>query len=257
MLHRHWLRTLGVPGAYDLADVPSDGLDAFFAGLRGRGYVGGNVTVPHKQAVMPYLARVDETARAIGAVNTIWSERGAWVGGNTDAAGFLANLDERAPGWDAAVRPAVVLGAGGAARAVAFGLLGRGLRVRLFNRTRDSADALAAHMGENVVAHDMATLPESMRATGLFVNTTSLGMHGKPLLEIDLRPLPDDAVVCDIVYVPLDTRLLRAARARGLRTVDGLGMLLHQACGGFAHWFGAEPRVTAALRELIAADIER
>lgn len=255
MLHGYWLRTLGVPGAYDLQDVTAEGLAAFFAGLRARGYVGGNVTVPHKVAAMEFVARVDETARAIGAVNTIWLDDGALVGGNTDAAGFMANLDDQAPGWDRAGRVAVVLGAGGAARAAAYGLLGRGMTVRLANRTARHAEALARHFGAGVTAHGMAAVPGLLAGADLLVNTTSLGMAGEPPLATGLGALRPGAVVCDVVYVPLETRLLREARARGHRTVDGLGMLLHQAVAGFSRWFGAVPAVTAELRGLVEADI--
>ena len=265
MLHGHWLRSLGVAGAYDAHDVSPEGLAAFFDGLRERGYVGGNVTVPHKVAVTPFLSRIDGDARAIGAVNTIWTENGAWVGGNTDAAGFLANLDELAPSWDARVgragarkpppKEAVVLGAGGAARAIIYALLSRGLKIRVANRTFARAEVLAATFGARVTAHDPGQLPGLLAGTDLLVNTTSLGMHGKPPLDIDLAPLPAHAVVHDIVYVPLETALLRAARARGLRAVDGLGMLLHQAVPGFARWFGITPSVTPELRALIEADI--
>ena len=255
MLHGYWLRTLGLPGAYDLQDVPPEGLAGFFARMRGEGYVGGNVTVPHKVAAMAYMARLDDAARAIGAVNTIWLEDGGLVGGNTDAFGFLTNLDDRAPGWDAAPVEAVVLGAGGAARAVIHGLLSRGATVRLANRTKANAEALAAHFGPGVTAHGMAAAPGLLRRTSLLVNATSLGMLQASPLAIDLAPLPDDAVVCDIVYVPLRTPLLLAARQRGLRAVDGLGMLLHQATAGFARWFGVTPAVTPGLRALVEADI--
>lgn len=258
MLHGHWLRTLGLPGAYDFQDVAPAGLAAFFAGMAAQGYVGGNVTVPHKVAAIVHMSQLDEAARAIGAVNTIWTEAGAVVGGNTDAAGFLANLDERAPGWDGrgwdGADDAVVLGAGGAARAVAYGLLQRGLGVQLVNRTMANAAALAAHLGPRVTAHGPASLAALLPRCGLLVNTTSLGMAGQPL-AIDLAPLRPGAVVCDIVYVPLETPLLQDAAARGHRTVDGLGMLLHQAVPGFAHWFGVTPTVTRELRELVMADI--
>jgi shikimate dehydrogenase len=255
MLHGYWLRNLGLPGAYDLQDVPPDGLPAFFAGLRGRGYVGGNVTVPHKVAVTAFLSQTDEAARAIGAVNTIWQEGGAWVGGNTDAIGFLSNLDDLAPGWDRPGMTTLVLGAGGAARAATYGLLGRGAHVHLVNRTPAHAEALAQHFGDGVTAHATPAMPELLRRTDLLVNTTSLGMLGQPALSIDLSPLPAHAVVCDAVYVPLETPLLAAATDRGLRCVDGLGMLLHQAVPGFARWFGKTPHVSAELRALIAADI--
>ena len=251
MIHGHWLRTLGLPGAYDRQDVAPAGLPAFFAGMAARGYVGGNVTVPHKVAAMGFMSRVDAAAEAVGAVNTIWTERGTLVGGNTDASGFLANLDERAPGWDAAAS-ATVLGAGGAARAVVHGLLGRGLEVRLVNRTAAAAHALAAHFGPRVRVHEHGPLPRA----GLLVNTTSLGMAGQPPLAIGLGCLLlPEAVVCDIVYVPLETALLRDAAALGHRTVDGLGMLLHQARAGFAHWFGVMPDVTGELRALVVADL--
>ena len=252
-LHGYWLRTLGLPGSYELADVPPEGLPAFFAGLQEQGFVGGNVTVPHKVAVQEFLARLDPAAQAIGAVNTIWREDGAFVGGNTDAIGFLAHLDEQAPGWEC--RTALVIGAGGAARAAVHGLLGRGVAVHLANRTVGHADALAAHFGAGVHPHGMDAIPDLLPEVGLLVNTTSLGMAGKPALELALAPLRPGAVVYDIVYVPLETGLLAQAKARGHRTVDGLGMLLHQAVPGFARWFGVTPRVTPELRALVEADL--
>ncbi len=255
MLHGYWLRTLGIDGAYDLQDVPPEGLRGFFASLRDRGYVGGNVTVPHKMAAMEFVSRIDDTARGIGAVNTIWTEGGALVGGNTDAIGFMANLDDRAPGWDGGGGTAVVLGAGGAARAAAYGLLARGLEVHLVNRTVSHASELAAHFGAGTHGHDWQALPDLLRRADLLVNTTSLGMLAKPALAIDLAPLKPGAVVYDVVYVPLETRLLKDAAALGHRVVDGLGMLLHQAVAGFTRWFGVVPAVTAELRSLIEADI--
>ncbi len=255
MLHGFWLRTLGLPGRYEALDVAPDSIGAFMTGLRGQGFTGGNVTIPHKLAVIPYLSWIDEAAAAIGAVNTIWTEGDHLAGGNTDAHGFIANLDERAPGWDAQGGSCVVLGAGGAARAAVYGLLQRGLRVDLVNRTLGSAGALAAHFGAGVTANDMAALPRLLPQAGLLVNTTSLGMQGKPALEIDLVPLRPGAVVYDIVYVPLITPLLREAEQRGHRIVDGLGMLLHQAAPGFARWFGVTPTVTPELRALLEGDI--
>ncbi len=255
LLHGHWLRTMGLPGAYDRQDVPPDALAGFFTGLRARGYVGGNVTAPHKLAVMAHVARLDATAQAIGAVNTIWDEPGGWVGGNTDAAGFLANLDEGAPGWDRPGGTAIVLGAGGAARAVCYGLLSRGLAVHVVNRTLSQAEAIAARFGAGVHPHGLDALPGLLAWAGLLVNATALGMVGKPALTVDLTGLPRDAVVHDLVYAPLRTPLLQDAAARGHRTVDGLGMLLHQAVPGFAHWFGQMPRVTPALRALVEDDL--
>jgi shikimate dehydrogenase len=255
LLHGYWLRRLGLPGGYDRREVSPEGLGAFFAGMSAEGLVGCNVTVPHKTAVIPYLARLDDAAAAIGAVNTIWREDGALVGGNTDAHGFIANLDDRAPGWGVHARRAVVLGAGGAARAAVFALLARGLAVDVVNRTIDHARDLAAHFGPRVAAHGWDDLPGLLPEGDLLVNTTSLGMTGKPPLEIDLTPLKLTATVYDIVYVPLTTPLLAQAAARGHRVVDGLGMLLHQAVPGFRHWFGATPEVTAELRALIEDDI--
>ena len=233
-----------------------EGLGRFVAGMREAGFVGGNVTIPHKQAVMAHLGRIDPAAHAIGAVNTVWLEDGTLVGGNTDAHGFLANLDEGAPGWDGAAT-AVLVGAGGAARALCHGLLQRGLAVRIANRSRGAAEALAAQFGPRVSAGDWADLPRWLPDAGLLVNATALGMTGAPPLALDIAALRPDAVVCDIVYVPRDTALLRDAAARGHRTVDGLGMLLHQAAPGFARWFGQMPVVTAELRALLAADIDR
>ena len=251
-LHGYWLRTLRIEGSYELADVPPEGLAGFFETMRAQGFVGGNVTVPHKVESMAFMDRLDEEARAVGAVNTVWTERGQLVGGNTDVAGFMANLDALAPGWEG---PAVLLGAGGAARAAIHGLRQRHTTVHVVNRTAAHAAALADRFGAGVRAHPWEALPELLGSAGLLVNTTSLGMAGRPELEIDLTRLPRRAVVYDIVYVPRETALLRQARERGHRTVDGLGMLLHQAAPGFAHWFGMTPAVTPELRALLEADI--
>ncbi len=255
MLHGYWLRTLGLAGSYEMVDVPPEELDAFFASLRERGFVGGNITVPHKTAAMANVARIDDAARQIGAVNTIWLEDGDLVGGNTDAFGFLGNLDDRAPGWDKGAKTAVVLGAGGAARAASYGLLQRGFDVHLVNRTREHAETLATHFGARVHAHGWDELAGLLPQADLLVNTTSLGMLGKPPLDTDLSGLKSSAVVHDIVYVPLETGLLQAARTKGHRTVDGLGMLLHQAVAGFQHWFGVKPEVTSEVRAIIEQDI--
>jgi shikimate dehydrogenase len=255
MLHGYWLDRLGIAGAYDRCDVPPEELESFFASLKAKGYVGGNITVPHKTAAMTHVARLDDAAKAIGAVNTIWLEDGRFVGGNTDSTGFLGNLDDRSPGWDADGRFAVVLGAGGAARAATYGLLQRGFSVHLVNRTFEHAEALARHFGADVTAHHWDELGSLLPQTDLLVNATSLGMLAKPPLEIDLSGLKPSAVVHDVVYVPLETGLLKAATARGHRIVDGLGMLLHQAVAGFEHWFGVRPVVTDDLRRLIESDI--
>jgi shikimate dehydrogenase len=255
MLHGYWLKTLKVEGAYERADVPPEEFPAFFRGLPGHGFVGGNITKPHKEAAFRLVDRREGAAEVIGAVNTVWFENGALVGGNTDYLGYLAHADDCAPGWDAAGGLAVVLGAGGAARAVVYGLRERGLDVALINRTRSRAEELAKAFASHVRVHDFGELPRLMRDATLLTNTSALGALGQPPLVIDLEPLKDGAVVYDINYVPLETELLKAAAARGFRTVDGLGMLLHQAVPAFAKWFGIVPKVTAELRALLEADI--
>ena len=255
LIHGYWLKTLGIAGAYDLKDLAPGEFPDFLTHLAANGYVGGNVTVPHKEAVYRLVDERDEAAEAVGAVNTVWLERGRLRGGNSDTHGFVANLDDRAPGWDASRGAAVILGAGGAARAAAYALMQRGLRVALVNRTLQRAEELAARYGPMVRAYGYDALPRLLPGTDLLVNCTSLGMVGKPALAIDLGPLKSSAVVYDVVYVPLATPLLAAARERGHRTVDGLGMLLQQAGFGFRKWFGGSPKVTPELRAMIEADI--
>lgn len=258
LIHGYWLHEYGLDGAYEHAEVAPEDLAAFIAGMRDHGFVGGNVTVPHKEAVLALVDAVTPTVEALGAANTLWFDDGRLCADNTDVAGFLANLDEGAPGWDARTPQAVVLGAGGAARAIVHGLLERGVeRVVLVNRTRPRAEALAKLFGARVAMAGWDDLASALRHAKLLVNTTSLGMIGQPPLDIDLSTLPVGAVVNDIVYVPLETPLLAAARARGLLAVDGLGMLLHQAVPGFERWFGVRPQVTAGLHSFIAGDIAR
>jgi shikimate dehydrogenase len=255
MIHGYWLRTLGVPGSYELKDLTPEAFPDFVTQLAANGYVGGNVTVPHKEAAFRLVDRRDEAAEAVGAVNTLWLENGRLMGGNSDTHGFIANLDDRAPGWDVPGARAVILGAGGAARSAAYSLAARGLAVQVVNRTVARAHHLAADFGPRVSGHGLDALPQLLPDADLLVNCTSLGMTGKPPLEADIAPLKPGAVVCDVVYVPLETDLLAAARARGHRIVDGLGMLLQQAGFGFRKWFGATPRVTPELRALVEADI--
>lgn len=258
VIHGFWLKEHDLPGSYDPVPVPPDAIDAFLAGFAAGPYVGGNVTIPHKEVAFRAVAGLDPAAEALGAVNTLWLDEGRLLGANTDMHGFLASLDEAAPDWAAAGRPAVVLGAGGAARAVVYGLLRRGLEpVHVVNRSAERAEALAKRFGPGVWPASWRDLPALLARARVLVNTTSLGMAGQPPLEIDLRPLPDDAVVNDIVYTPLETPLLAAARARGLVAVDGLGMLLHQAVPGFERWFGVRPSVSPALRAAVLADLDR
>lgn len=258
LIHRHWLKTLGLPGAYDPVDLAPADAPAFFAGLPASGFVGGNVTLPHKETAFAAVERRDAAAEAIGAVNTLWLEQGRLVGGNTDAHGFLANLDERAPGWDSR-ETALVVGAGGAARAVVHGLVSRGLAVTIANRTRARAEELAGAFAPKARSIAWERRGDDLAGVDLLVNTTALGMegHDAEALPIDLDGLPGNALVTDIVYTPLITPILSAARKRGLAIVDGLGMLLHQAAPGFERWFGVRPRVTAELRALVVADLER
>ncbi len=255
LMHGYWLKKYGIDGNYSPLDIAPADMKEFFACFKERGWAGGNVTVPHKLAVIPYLAHIDEAAGAIGAVNTIWWAEGELVGGNTDAYGFMGNLDELAPGWDKDAKRAILLGAGGATRAAAYGLLQRGLDVAVCNRTVAKAEELSRHFGSGVSAYSMDALKGLLPDADLLVNTTSLGMTGQPPLQIDVTPLKEGAVVYDVVYAPLETDLLKAAKARGHRTVDGLGMLLHQARPGFHHWFGVMPEITPELRQILIDDI--
>jgi len=254
LIHHYWLRTLGIAGGYVIEAVPPDEFKDFIFRLSLRGFVGANVTIPHKELALA-LSKPDARARAVGAANTLWFENGELCSTNTDVEGFINNLDASAPGWDGC-EDALVLGAGGAAHAVVFGLLDRGIkRVHLANRTIARARALADQFGANVLPVAWDAQGDILPRTGLLVNTTSLGMKGQPPLELDVGRLPSHAVVADLVYAPLDTPLLAAARAHGLKTVDGLGMLLHQAVRGFELWFGRRPEVTAELRALVEADL--
>jgi shikimate dehydrogenase len=234
--------------------VAPGGFGAAVRALVDLGFRGANVTIPHKLAAFEICDEVAPFARRAGAVNTLIFRDGRIEGSNTDGFGFLESIREATPSWRADVGPAVLLGAGGAARAIAAALLDAGApRVTLVNRTAAKAEALARDLGGPIQVADRAPLQDA----ALLVNTTSLGMQGQPGLEVDLAPLPASAVVADIVYVPLETRLLAAARARGLIAVDGLGMLLHQARPGFEAWFGVAPQVDQALRDVVAADIPK
>ena len=253
-LHGFWLQRYGIDGAYIPLGVAPVGFGAAVRALVDLGFRGANVTIPHKLAAFEICDAVAPFARRAGAVNTLIFRDGRIEGSNTDGFGFLESIREAAPGWRADAGPAVLLGAGGAARAIAAALLDAGApRVTLVNRTATKAEALARDLGGPIHVADRPPLEDA----ALLVNTTSLGMQGQPGLEVDLAPLPASAVVADIVYVPLETRLLAAARARGLVAVDGLGMLLHQARPGFEAWFGVAPQVDRALRDVVAADIPK
>ncbi len=251
-LHGFWLDRHGIDGAYLPLAVEPEKFESALRGLVDLGFRGVNLTIPHKQAALALCNEVAPLAVRIGAVNTLVFEDGRIQGSNTDAFGFLENLRHGAPDWDPAAGPALILGAGGAARGIAVALLDAGApELRLANRTAARAADLARELG--VTAVPWEARGAALEDIGLLVNTTSLGMTDQPPLDLDLDRLPTAAVVTDIVYAPLETDLLAGARARGNPAVDGLGMLLHQARPGFEAWFGAAPEVTAELRAFVLA----
>ena len=249
-LHGYWLRQQGIDGHYVPMDVAPDDLDTVIKAMPKMGFVGANVTIPHKEAVMPLVDQLSESARVIGAVNTlVFNADGTILGDNTDGYGFIENLRQGAQDWQPDSGPAMVLGAGGAARAIVYSLLQAGVPcVRVSNRTKVRAETLRADFGARVEVVDWEQAAFALDEVTTLVNTTSLGMLGKAPLEICLDALSSDATVTDIVYSPLETGLLSQARAKGCQTVDGLGMLLHQAVPGFEAWFGTRPEVDAGLR---------
>ena len=256
LIHHTWLRKLGIEGGYTIESVPPEDVAEFITHLSHHGFVGANVTIPHKERAL-LLSVPDERAKAVGAANTLWYDGDTLRATNTDIEGFINNLDAAAPGWDG-IEDALVLGAGGSSRAVIFGLIERGIaRVHLANRTMARAQALADQFGPKVIPVDWNQIGDVLPHAGLLVNATSLGMKGQPVLEIDIGLLPPKAVVADLVYVPLETPLLAASRGRGLKTADGLGMLLHQAVRGFELWFRQRPQVTAELRALVEDDLTK
>jgi shikimate dehydrogenase len=256
LIHNHWIKRHGLTAEYRREAVPPDKFAEFIATLNERGYIGANVTLPHKEAALA-LSEPDGCAQAVGAANTLWLESGKLRATNTDVEGFIANLDASAPRWDSGLESAIVIGAGGAARAVVFALLERGVRrIYVANRTLEKAKGFRERFGERIQAVSWDEINGLLAGVQLLANATSLGMSGQPELEINVEVLPASAVVADIVYVPLETPLLAAARKRGLLTADGLGMLLHQAVRGFSLWFGVRPEVTDELRRLVEADLK-
>lgn len=258
VIHRYWLKLYGLDGAYEMEAVRPEEIGGFLRSLRQRGYEGANVTLPHKEAALAAADRPDQAATTIGAANTLWLDaKGMLHASNTDAYGFMTHLAAEAPDWNKGKRSVVVLGAGGAGRAILHGLIEAGAsKILLANRTEGRAKALAKGFGSRVSVVPWEDRNLALSGCGLLVNATSLGMTGKPKLDIDLAALPLDAIVADIVYSPLETPLLAAAKARGNRTVDGLGMLLHQAVPGFERWFGVRPEVTPNLRAHVVAHLE-
>ncbi len=256
LIHNHWLKTYGIEGAYTKEAVRPEDVTTFLKSLAAHGFVGCNVTLPHKEAAFAAADETDACARAVGVANTLWLDGDKLCATNTDTYGYMTHLGFAAPGWDKRSAPVSVLGAGGAARAIVYGFLDAGVEeIRVFNRTRARAEALAEQFGPRVKVYDWERRTSDSRDAAVLLNTTSIGLNGVGSLGIDLAGFNPDCVVSDIVYVPLETELLAQARARGLRTVDGLGMLLHQAVPGFEKWFGVRPEVTDALRDILVADI--
>jgi shikimate dehydrogenase len=253
-LHNWWIERYGIDGVYVPLTVRPEHLGEALHALPKLGFAGCNLTIPHKEAAAGLVDEVDDLARRVGAVNTVvvQPDGGLW-GGNSDVFGFAESLRSDAPGWRAEQGDAVVLGAGGAARAVVVALQDLGARVLVLNRTRGRADALAAEF--TCAAADWDDRASALAGAGLLVNTTSQGMDGEPPLDLPLDRLPPRAVVCDVVYVPLRTPLLAEAEARGNPVVDGLNMLLHQARPGFERWFGVRPEVTPELRAHVLASL--
>lgn len=257
LLHGYWLKKYGIDGAYTKRAVAPEAVAGFLQSLRANGYVGCNVTVPHKAAAFSAADEREDSAKAVSAANTLWLSDGKLVAANTDTYGYMTNLSQQAPGWDRRDAPVSILGAGGAARAIVFGFLDAGVsEIRVFNRTRARAETLAQQFGSCVKVFDWSQREAGSRDSAVLVNTTTIGMNGDGTLDLDLAGFDPECVVSDIVYVPLETELLRKAKSQGLRTADGLGMLLHQGVPGFEKWFGVRPEVTDELRNLIVGDIE-
>lgn len=255
LIHNAWLADYQIDGSYEAIDIAPPALPGFFERLRAGEFAGGNVTIPHKEAVFALCDEVDPLAFRIGAVNTLIAKNGRVTGTNTDYHGFLASLDNEAPGWSDGHEPAIVIGAGGAARAIIVALQARNIPVLLLNRTRDNADQLAREVGGDIRPAALDAFNTLAPGAGLVVNTSAVGMHGTGFTGFNLDLLRPGTLVTDIVYTPLVTPLLAAASARGLPIVDGLGMLLHQAVPGFAAWFGLTPIVTPGLRARIEASL--
>lgn len=257
LIHGYWLKRYGIAGSYERIPVRPEELSDFLSHLAQRGFAGCNVTLPHKEAAFRAVRIADAATARLGVVNTVFERDGELWGTSTDGEGFVASLAAGLPGWRAEGRTVVILGAGGATRAIVGALKDEGsARIIIANRTRVRAEELKRDFGPGIEPRDWVEAPDVLKSADLLINTTSLGMTGQPALQIDLGNLPKSAAVTDIVYTPLETDLLRRARARGNATVPGLGMLLHQAVRGFELWFGIRPEVTADLYDLVASDID-
>ena len=257
VLHNYFFKQYGLAGTYVPLAIKPDDLEPALRALAPLGFAGCNLTIPHKERALTIVDEVDALARRIGAIScVVVREDGSLAGTNNDVHGFARNILQHQPDWRADAGPAVVIGAGGGARAIVYSLVDRGAReIRVANRTRGRAETLAREFGAAVVPIDWNDRHRALDGAAMLVNTTSQGMVGQPPLELDLQKLPANALVADIVYIPLETPLLAAARRRGNRTVDGLGMLLHQACIAWKLWFGLDPEVTPELRAAVVATL--
>ena len=255
VIHNHWIRQHGLKGSYGLFPVRPERLEAALRGLSALGMAGCNITLPHKVQAMQWVDHVDPLAQRMGAINLVVVQAdGALHGFNTDGYGFIQSLRDAKPDWRAEAGPIVVLGGGGAARAIVLSLIDAGATsIRLINRTRSKAQALADEFGPAMTVCDWSERHDALAGAAMLVNSTDQGMHGKTDLELRLDALPTTALVCDAIYIPLETTLLATARARGNLTVNGLGMLLNQARPAFKAWFGLDPEVTPVLREAVIA----
>jgi shikimate dehydrogenase len=257
IIHGYWLKRHRIDGCYTRVPVQPEKLDTFLRTLESAGFAGCNVTIPHKEQAFHIVGRADESTERLGAVNTVFIREGKILGTNTDGEGFLNSLKTGVPGLELKNQRAVILGAGGAAMAIANALLLQGmLEVTIVNRSFDKAELLRRRFGERIVPVEWSRRSDVLEDAALLVNTTSLGMTGQPELNIDLSRLSGKAIVTDIVYTPLRTQLLEDAAARGNAVVEGLGMLLHQAVRGFELWFGLRPSVTDELYDIVAHDID-
>jgi shikimate dehydrogenase len=253
VIHNHWIQQYKRQGVYGLFPVAPQNLETAIRGLRALGIAGCNITIPHKVEAMQYMDWVDPLAQRMGAINTIVVQAdGALHGFNNDGYGYIQSLRDAQPDWRADAGPVVVLGAGGAARAIVVSLIDQGAtEIRILNRTRAKADALAQEFGHTITALDWSERHEALAGAALLVNTTSQGMHHEPALDLNLTDLPSNTLVSDAIYIPLETPLLAAARMRGNTTVNGLGMLLNQARPAFHAWFGVMPEITPELNKLV------
>ncbi|MBU2580318.1 MAG: shikimate dehydrogenase [Alphaproteobacteria bacterium] len=256
LIHGHWLTTYRIDGSYGKTAVQPEAAADFLRSLSSNGLAGCNVTVPLKEIAFATAGRIEDSALAVKAANTIWLEDAVICAANTDTYGFMTHLELTAPGWQNSASPVAILGAGGAARAIAYGFQQAGVEeIVIFNRTRERAEALCQDLGKGLRTADWSKRANCADWACVVVNTTTIGMKGAGHLGLDFASARPDCVVADIVYVPLETSLLKDAHAHGLRTVDGLGMLLHQAVPGFERWFGVRPEVTPALRRVVLDDL--